>query len=70
MNDNKIVGEKGNKFSNTELSSVTKQPIPGLNLEVQEKTPCDQNLAPFCTRHKTFQYGDTKLLSVSTDSPD
>ena len=46
MNDNKIVGEKGNKFLNTELSSVTKQPIPGLNLEVQEKTPCDQNLAP------------------------
>ena len=71
MNESDNIGAKGNKFSNEESSSVTKHLIPGLNLEVQEKAPCDQNLAPFCTRRReTFQFGDTRLLSVSTDSPD
>ena len=45
--------------------------IPGLNLDVQEKAPYDKNLTPFTTgQGATFQYGDSSLVSVSTDDPD
>ena len=49
---------------------TAKSSIPGLSKTSEEKNPSDRNLSPFqfCGL-RPIQYGDTSIVSTSTDNP-
>ena len=50
---------------------AVKSLIPGLSTSSEEKSPTDSNLSPFqICNSKSIQYGDTSILSTSTENPE